>query len=85
MDQQLIDLGREAIWTAGLILAPVLCVGLVAGLVMGILQTLTQVHDQTVSMVPKILATLATLAVGLPWFVQHLMDYSQQLWSVSPF
>ena len=85
MDQQLIDLGREAIWTSGLIVAPILCVGLVVGLVMGILQTLTQVHDQTVSVVPKLLATIAILAVGLPWFVQRLMDYSQQLWSSSPF
>ena len=77
--QDAIDLGREAIFTALIIGAPVLLVGVVIGLVIGLIQALTQIQDQTISFVPKILATVAVLAVCLPWLMQRMMEYSQEL------
>ena len=63
MDGQVaIDLAREALSTAMLVGAPVLLVGVVVGLVISLIQALTQIQDQTISFVPKIVTmVLASL------------------------
>jgi len=75
--QDAVDLGREALITAMLVSAPVLLVGLAAGLSVGLLQALTQIQDQTVSFVPKLVAMAAAVAFCLPWLLQRLMDYTE--------
>ncbi|MAV36874.1 MAG: flagellar biosynthetic protein FliQ [Planctomycetaceae bacterium] len=82
--QQAIDLGREAMSTALLVSAPLLLVGIAAGLIIGLLQALTQIQDQTLSFVPKILAMLVAFAIGLPWIVQRMVEYSGALISNIP-
>ena len=77
--QDAIDLGREALFTALIIGAPILLVGVVVGLVIGLIQALTQIQDQTVSFVPKILATVGVIALCLPWLLQRMMEYSEDL------
>ena len=77
--QDAIDLSREAIQTGLLVGAPVLLVGGVVGLVLGLLQALTQVQDQTVSFVPKIFMMILALSFCLPWLIQRMLDYSQGL------
>lgn len=77
--QTAIDLGREALWTALLIGAPVLIVGLVVGLIIGLIQALTQIQEQTVSFVPKIVAMVVALGLSLPWLLQRLIEYSHDL------
>jgi flagellar biosynthetic protein FliQ len=77
--QDAIDLGREAIFTALFLSAPLLIAGAVVGLVIGLIQALTQIQDQTVSFVPKIVAMVAVLGVCLPWMLQRMADYSQEL------
>ncbi len=80
MDSQIaVDLGREALMTAVIIGAPILLVGIVVALVVGLLQALTQIQDQTLSFVPKIVAMIAALAVCLPWLVQRMVEYSETL------
>lgn len=80
MDTQIIvDLGREALTTALLIGAPVLLVGVIVGLLIGLIQALTQIQDQTISFVPKILTMVLALAVFLPWLIQRMMEYSEDL------
>jgi flagellar biosynthetic protein FliQ len=74
-----IDLGREAIITALLIGSPVLIVGAAVGLLIGLIQALTQIQDQTISFVPKILAMVAALGICLPWLIQKMMEYSEDL------
>jgi len=74
-----IDLGREAILICLLIGAPVLAVGVIVGLLIGLFQALTQIQDQTISFVPKIIAMVAMLALCLPWLVQRMMEYSEDL------
>ena len=49
------------------------------GLLIGLVQALTQVQDQTISFVPKIAAMTLALGVCLPWIIQYLVDYSQEL------
>lgn len=82
--QQAIDLGREAITTALLLGTPVLVVGVVVGLLIGLVQALTQIQDQTLSFVPKILAMVVALGLCLPWAVNHLLDYSENLYRNIP-
>ncbi|MBB76977.1 MAG: flagellar biosynthetic protein FliQ [Planctomycetaceae bacterium] len=82
--QQAIDLGREAMSMALLVSAPVLVVGIGVGLLIGLLQALTQIQDQTLSFVPKILAMLTAFAIGLPWLIQRMVEYSGTLISNIP-
>lgn len=72
-----LDLGREALLTALVISAPVLIAGLVVGLIISLAQTVTQLHDQTLSIVPKIVAMAAAAALILPWLTNRLLEYSQ--------
>ena len=82
--QQAIDLGREAMSIALLVSAPVLLVGIGVGLLIGLLQALTQIQDQTLSFVPKLLAMLTAFAIGLPWLIQRMVEYSGTLISNIP-
>jgi flagellar biosynthesis protein FliQ len=77
--EQAVDLGRQAMLTALLLGSPVLAVGLLVALGIGILQTLTQIQDQTIVLVPKIVAMIAAVGLLLPWLVARLVEYSQVL------
>ncbi len=80
MDSQAaVDLAREALTTAVVIGAPVLLVGVLVGLVISLVQALTQIQDQTVSFVPKILTMVLVLVLCLPWLIERMMNYSQDL------
>lgn len=76
---QAIDIGREAIMTGLVIVAPILLVGIAVALVVGLLQAITQVQDQTISFVPKIIAMVAALAFCLPWLIERMVEYSKLL------
>lgn len=78
------DLGREALIQVVFIASPVLIVALLVGLLVSVLQTLTQVQDQAVSAIPRLLAVLGALAVCLPWMIQRMVDYSQSLFQQIP-
>lgn len=62
-----------------LISAPALIAATVMGLVIGLIQALTQVQDQTVSFVPKLVAMLIVVSLTLPWLITRMTDYSQNL------
>jgi flagellar biosynthetic protein FliQ len=74
-----IGLGREAIWMALLISAPVLVAGMVVGLVIGLLQAVTQIQEQTVAFVPKIVIMILVLCFTLPWLLGQMMHYTTEL------
>ncbi len=74
-----IELGREALWTTLMIGAPVLVSGMTVGLMIGLFQALTQIQEQTVAFVPKIVAMILALSVSLPWLMTRLLQYSTEL------
>jgi flagellar biosynthetic protein FliQ len=82
--QDAVDLAREAIWISLLIGAPVLLAGTLVGLVIGLFQALTQIQEQTVSFVPKIVAMVLVLSFTLPWLLTQLLQYSGDLISSIP-
>lgn len=86
MDEMMIvDHAREAFLTALMLCLPVLVVGAAIGIGVGLLQALTQVHDQTLAFVPKLVGILAVLAATLPWLFQELSQYAGRLFSEVPF
>lgn len=74
-----VELGRNALLLTLLLASPMLAVALITGLVVGLLQTLTQVQEQTISLVPKIVAVLIVGIVSLPWLLMQMVHYMQQV------
>lgn len=77
----IIDIGRDAVLTALLISAPALIIGMVVGLVISIFQATTQIQEQTLSFIPKILAIFFTLILCGPWMLRVLVDFTTELFS----
>ena len=63
---EVLDVGRDAIWLTIQLSAPILIVGLVVGVGIGLLQALTQIQEQTLIYAPKILAIFMALLIFLP-------------------
>ena len=76
-----LDLGREALLTTLVIAGPILAVGILVGLVISLLQSLTQLQDQTFSIVPKIVAMFAAAVFFVPWLANRLVEYAQHMFS----
>ncbi len=79
-----INLVMEAMALAFKVAMPLLLVGLVLGLVVSVLQAVTQIQEQTLTFIPKILATVAVLVVGGPWMLDQLLGYTADLWGAIP-
>lgn len=76
---RLIALGQDAILITLLVSAPMLLAGLVVGLLISIVQSVTQIQEITLSFVPKIVVVLAAFILFLPWMSDLLVDYMQEL------
>ena len=82
--QDAIDLGRQALWTVLLIGSPVLVAGMLVGLVISLFQALTQIQEQSVVFVPKLVVMLLVLGVTLPWLIARMLQYTTDLISGIP-
>jgi flagellar biosynthetic protein FliQ len=76
--QQVLTIARDGLLVLLTVVAPLLTVVLGVGLVVSILQAATQIHEQTLSFVPKLLAAFATLGLAGPWMLQTLVDFIRQ-------
>ena len=74
-----IDLVRNATFLALMIGAPILIVSMAVGLAISVLQAVTQIQEQTLNMVPKIVLMTITMLVVLPWAIQRIMEYTTAL------
>ena len=82
--QSAVDLAREALVQVILVASPIVVVAVLAGLLISMLQTLTQVQDQAVGVIPRLLAVLGALIICLPWMLQQMVEYSQTLFEQIP-
>ncbi|HVX82508.1 MAG TPA: flagellar biosynthetic protein FliQ [Devosiaceae bacterium] len=64
---EVLDVGRDAIWTLVVVAAPMMLAGLVVGVIVALVQALTQIQEQTLVFVPKILAIFITMLLTLPF------------------
>ena len=76
--QQVFTFGQQGMLMLLPVSAPVLLAVLLVGLVVSILQAATQIHEATLSFVPKIVAVVAVLAFAGPWMVTTLVEYLQR-------
>jgi flagellar biosynthetic protein FliQ len=63
---------------------PFLILTLVVGLVVSIFQAVTQIQEQTLSFIPKVVAVAVLIVVGGPWMLGQIVTYTQQLWESIP-
>lgn len=77
--QLVIDLSRDAIITALMVAAPMLLIALGVGLIISIIQSVTQIQEQTLAFVPKLVLVGGAFIVGLPWLLQILIRYTTQV------
>jgi len=82
--QSAVDLGRQAILQCVVIGGPILSVLLVVGLIIAVVQTVTNVHDYSVAFIPKLVVVMIGVAVCLPWMMNKLSDYSRAALSNVP-
>jgi len=80
----IVGFGREAIEVALLLAGPMLAVGLVVGVLVSLLQALTQVQEMTLTFVPKLLSISLVIVVLMPWMAQLMIDYTTNLYTSLP-
>ncbi|MFH1862299.1 MAG: flagellar biosynthesis protein FliQ [bacterium] len=73
---------REAIWVALLVAAPMLIAGLVVGIIISLLQAVTQIQEMTLTFIPKILAVVTVLILSLPWTMNVILSYTRELFAI---
>ncbi len=74
----------KAIWITLQLGGPVLLVGLVIGLVVSIFQAVTQIQEQTLVFIPKIVGIVAVLAITGPWMLNVMVNYTEELFREIP-
>ena len=74
-------LGRDALTTVIMVAAPMLGAGLALGLIIGVLQAVTSVQEQTLSFIPKVLGVLLVFLVAMPWMFRVLINYTTNLFA----
>ncbi len=78
-DAVVMDLGRQALTTVLLVAGPMLGLGLLVGLVVSIFQATTQIQEQTLTFIPKILAVLAAAVLFGPWMLRVMTEFAARL------
>ncbi|MGQ3052721.1 MAG: flagellar biosynthesis protein FliQ [Roseateles sp.] len=76
--QQVFTFGQQGLYMLMLVAAPVLIVVLLVGVVVSVIQAATQINEATLSFVPKVIATVLTLAIAGPWMMTTLVEYIQR-------
>jgi flagellar biosynthetic protein FliQ len=79
-----IEIGRGALELTLMVSAPLFAAALVTGLIVSIFQAATQINEMTLSFVPKLVVTFATLVLAGPWMLTKLTDYITRLYEAIP-
>lgn len=82
--EMVITIGREAIFTMLLVAAPMLLSGLLIGLFVSIFQAVTQVHEMTLTFIPKIVIVALSLLVFMPWMINQILDFTHRVYNIIP-
>ena len=79
-----INLATQSMTVAMRVSLPILMVGLVIGLVVSVIQAVTQIQEQSLAFIPKILAMAIVMVVGGPWMLGQLLAFTSELWISIP-
>ena len=75
-EEMVMQIGQNAITTMIYLAGPVLLAAMAVGIVISILQAITQINEQTLTFIPKMIAVILTLVVMAPWMLRVLQDYA---------
>lgn len=79
-----VDLFREALWLTTVLVAILVVPSLICGLLVAMFQAATQINEQTLSFLPRLIVMLVTLIVTGPWLVKVFMEYILSLYGSIP-
>lgn len=82
--EKVMDIGRQAIEMTLLLSGPLLLAALVIGLIVSIFQAATQINEQTLSFIPKLVGMFIVLIFAGPWMLQMMVDYIRRLFETIP-
>jgi len=82
--ETIIHLGQEAMTVVLLVSAPMLGLGMLVGIIISILQATTQIQEQTLTFVPKIVAVMVAILIFGPWMLTLITQFTQNLFSQLP-
>lgn len=81
MNEELVlNIAREALTTVLLVAGPILGLGLAVGLVVSIFQATTQIQEQTLSFIPKIVVVMLSIMIFGSWMLRVMLDFTTRLW-----
>lgn len=83
--ESVMTLGRQALELTLVISAPVLLTALIVGLLVSIFQAATQINEQTLSFIPKLVGMFIVLIIAGPWMVGLMVDFIQRLFTNIPW
>ena len=77
--EYVVKLGQQTLTLVIYVSGPMLIVALIVGLGVSIFQAVTQIHEMTLTFIPKILAVVAVIMFILPWIIRQMVDFTTQL------
>lgn len=77
--EYVLNMARQAMQVAMMIGAPMLLVSLIVGLLVAVFRAATQLNEQTLSFIPKLLAVAATMILAGPWVLGVIVDYTRDV------
>jgi flagellar biosynthetic protein FliQ len=81
---QVVNLATQAMKLALEVAGPLLLVGLIVGLVVSLFQAVTQIQEQSLSFIPKIIGVAVVIVVLGPWMLGQLVNYTENLYNSIP-
>ena len=78
-DATVVGLARDAVLTILLVAGPALVIGMVVGLLVSVFQATTEIQEQTLTFIPKIVAVLVSIVIFGPWMLRNLVDFAERL------
>lgn len=83
-EEFIIALGRQAMLTVLMVSGPILIMGLIAGLLVSVFQATTQINEQTLTFIPKILVVLVAVVLFGPYMYHTMVEFAQQVFAMIP-
>ena len=77
--ESVVQIAKEAIEVTLYVSLPIMGVGMIVGLLISLFQAVTQIHEMTLTFVPKIVAVMLCLLFLMPWMMQKMITYTEQL------
>jgi len=83
-DTLILELTNKTLITSALISVPILIPGLVVGILVSIFQAITQINEQTLTFVPKLIALIVTYLLVGGWIMQYVVDFTREIFNKIP-